>query len=447
MRIRAVIIALLVIAVSAAGVLVSYAGEAPSPAAKTLKIKDAVDFAFLNNKSVQIQKEEIEYAKANIQSAQSAFFPHVDTELGYTFKDAVPPTYALLGGRKDQRSFTGYQNDNLFTLGVKQIVYNGGTNIGTLEQARLNLKVEQETLRATKLEVEFETKRLFYGVLLAYETLRIAQDLVDQARAHYEEVRKKFDQGTASRFDALQSKTHVARLIPQLVRAESSVELLTAEFKKLLSIDLKNEVSLVGELKTPYIEIKEDDFLQETYRRNPYMILRLLGLDINKVAIDLAKAAWYPQINASANLVGQSNSLGNILNSFHNNWDVGIRGSMDVFDGFATKAKVDEAKAKYNQAELHKENTAEQLAVDIKDACLNLVKAKAVIESQEAAIVEAKEALRLSEVRYDNGVGINLDVFDAEVALAQVEQQFAEGVYDYIMANAQLDRTMGKEVS
>ena len=53
--------------------------------------------------------------------------------------------------------------------------------------------------------------------------------------------------------------------------------------------------------------------------------------------------------------------------------------------------------------------------------------------------------MRLSEVRYTNGVGINLDVFDAQVALAQVEQALAQGRYDYIMAHAQLDKTMGKE--
>jgi outer membrane protein TolC len=136
-----------------------------------------------------------------------------------------------------------------------------------------------------------------------------------------------------------------------------------------------------------------------------------------------------------------------MINPRHDNWGVGIKASIALFDGFATKAKVDEAKAQYNQAYLQKEDLVEQLAVNIRNACLNLAEAKAIVEAQRDSIVEAKEALRLSEVRFDNGVGINLDVLDSQVALAQVEQSLAQGMYDCIMAKAALDQTMGREFS
>jgi len=95
---------------------------------------------------------------------------------------------------------------------------------------------------------------------------------------------------------------------------------------------------------------------------------------------------------------------------------------------------------------LSKENLEDQISVDIKQACLNLKEAQTIIDSQEDNIAEAKEALKISEVRYINGVGINLDVLDAEVSLAQVEQNLASGTYDYIMARASLARTMGLEL-
>ena len=51
----------------------------------------------------------------------------------------------------------------------------------------------------------------------------------------------------------------------------------------------------------------------------------------------------------------------------------------------------------------------------------------------------------IAEVGYENGVMINLDVFDAQVSLGEVERNLAEGVYDYLMAKAFLDKTRGKE--
>ena len=58
---------------------------------------------------------------------------------------------------------------------------------------------------------------------------------------------------------------------------------------------------------------------------------------------------------------------------------------------------------------------------------------------------EAKDALRIAEIGYDNGVTTNLDVLDTQVSLSQVEKNLAEGIYDYLIARAQLDRVMGRE--
>ena len=413
--------------------------------AKTFTIKDSVNTAIRNNRSIQIQEEELRYAKANILYAKALFLPTLTASFGYTLNDAVPTVPDSPTSRKDPQVFFGYKNNNVTALALEETIYNGGANIANLEQAKLNMKAQEETLRQTKLEIEFEAKRLFYGLLLAYETKRIAKELVDRAEAHYKEVSARFSQGTVSKFDVLQSKTQVAREMPQLVNAQNAIELLMVEFKKLLVLKLSENIIIMGELKPNEIEIKESDFLQEAYSKNPQMILKLLGIDINRWAIEYAKSGWLPQVTASAGGSYTSDNFSEMINSRQSMWNIGVKASIAIFDGFATKAKVDEAKAKYNQSTLQKDDIIDQIAVDIKNACLDLTKSKTIIDTQRAAIVEAAEALRLSEVRYNNGVGINLDIFDSQVALAQVEQSLAQGIYDYVMARSQLDLSMGRE--
>ncbi len=424
----------------------AYCQRIESPA-RTLTIKDSINTAIQNNRSIQIQREEIQYAKANILYAKSLFLPTLTASYGYTLNDAVPAVADSPTFRKDPQIFFGYKNNNSASLALQETIYNGGANIANLEQAKLNLKAQEETLRQTKLEIEFETKRLFYGLLLAYETRRIARDLVDRAQAHYEEVLARFNQGTASKFDVLQSKTQVSREMPQLINAENSIDLLMVEFKKLLVLKMSENINVMGELKPNEIDIKEDTFLQEAYSKNPKIILKLLGIDINRWAIEYAKSGWLPQVTASAGGSYVSNDISEMIQSRQSLWNIGVKASIAIFDGFATKAKVDEAKAKYNQSALQKDDIIDQIAVDIKNACLDMKKSKTVIDTERDAVVEAKEALRLANVRYDNGVGINLDIFDSQVALAQVEQSLAQGIYDYIMARSQLDLTMGREFS
>jgi outer membrane protein len=395
-------------------------------------LKDAINIAFKNNKDIQIQEKQLQVSKADILEATSRFLPHVNIDAAYTHNDKVPA----------QNIFFGFQNDNKIGLSLNESVYNGGANLANLKQARLGLKVQEETLRAKKLDVEFEAKRLYYGLLLAYETERIAKDLVDQAQDHYKNVTDKFKHGTASRFDCLQSKVQISLLFPQLISARNDIEYIKAELNKLLGRKVDTPIYVVEKLEYSPVQVKEGEFLKTAYLNKPELILKTLGFDISKWSIQMAKSGYRPDINVQAGYTYRSNNLGNILNAQHNNWNAGLSVTIPVFEGFSTKAKVDAAKAQYAQAALDKDNLADQIAVDIRKGCLDLKEAESIILSQRDNVSSAKEALRISEVSYDNGIGINLDVLDAQVSLAQIRKNLSGGIYDYLMAKAFLDRNM-----
>lgn len=411
----------------------------------SLSLDDTVRMALSNNRDIRIQEEEVSFAKANITAARSKFFPQASIGYGFTYNDAVATTNSLPNTRKDTRIFTGYKSDNQLTLNGSQMIYDGGASIASLKEARVQLKIQEETLAAGRLDIEFEAKRLFYGLLLAYETLRINQDLVDQARAHYENVRNKFEQGTSSRFDALQSKVQVSKLIPALIQAQNSIEIISNDLKKLLYLDIGCRIKPKERLRYLPIDVNLEKFLNEAYRNSPEIRLKILGVDLEKWAIEFAKSGWYPNIGATGNYAYTSDKLVDMINPRHDNWNLGISATFSIFDGMSTLAKVKEAGARYSQAVLGKENIIEQIAVDVRRGCLDLKEAHAIILSQKDSLAEAKDALNISYIGYDNGVMINLDVIDAQVSLSQVEKNLAGGIYDYLMAKAFLDKVMGRE--
>jgi len=403
-------------------------------AAHELFLKDAILIAYKGNKEIQLDEYGIAIARANIMEARSGFLPDVNLVASYTrnYKTREPPNI-----------FTGYKNNNVLGVTLAESVYDGGSTISKFNQAKLGFKVSEETLRAKKLDIEFETKRLYYGLLLAYEVERIAKDLVSKAQAHYEETEGLFKQGIVSRFDVLQSKVQVSLLIPELVRAGNAIEVINAEFMKLLSLKIRDVVKPKSELLCNFIEPREDEFLKIAYLNKPEMILKSLNIDVKKWGIELSKSGWRPQLNVNAGYNYTAGNLNDMFTPKQDNWNAGVSLSIPLFDGFSTKGKVDAAKAQYSQSIISKEQVVDGVAVDIRKGCLNLAQARAIINSQKDNLGEAKEALRLSEVRLRNGVGINLDVIDSEVALGQVEKNIAEGTYDYLMAQAFLDLTMG----
>lgn len=412
-----------------------------------LSLKEAIELALKNNKSIQIQQQEIEYAHANIVGAQSKFFPAVAAGYSYTYYDAFLPlsTFTMPSAKKDPGLFLGYKNDNIANIYGNQMIYDGGASIASLKQARIQLKIQQETLHSRILDAELNVKKAYYGLLYAYEIYRIAKYLVDQAEAHYENVRAMFEQGTASKFDVLQSRVQVSLVMPQLVNAEASMELNAADLKQLLYLEMSDNLEAEGDLAYDPLDIREKAFLDEAYANNPFLKLNALGVDLKKWAIEQAKSGWYPNINANLNYLYRSDNLTNMFNTRHMNYLIGATGTVSIFDGMATKAKVDEAKALYSESVYNYENAVEQIAYNIKQQCLYLKEAHAIILAQKDNLEEAKEALKIAYIRFDNGVGINLDVIDSQTSLGQVETNLAQGIYNYLVAQASLDQLMGRE--
>ncbi len=418
-------------------------GQMKEASLEHISLGDAIAIAFKNNMSIQILEHDVAAAKSVITQAQSGHLPGINVSAGYTRNGSVL-NFPASQSKKDIGIFSGYKNDNRVGISLDESIYDGGATIAGVSQAQLKLRAAQESLRAGRLDVEFSVKRLYYGLLLAYETERIAQELLRQAQSHYEEVEMRFAQGESSKFDLLQSKVHVSKLTPELIRAKNAVDLISAELKKALGIKQRNSLVLTDTLAYRLIEISEEEFLQSAYLNKPEMALVSLGIDIRKWSIQMAKAGMRPQVFAGLGYSFRSNNPANMFNGRHSNWNAGFTVTIPIFDGFSTKAKVDEAGQRYAQANLEKENLGEQIAVDIRQACLDLRQAEAIITSSKDTIGEAKEALKISEISYDNGEGTNLDVLDAQVSLSQVEKNLSEGVYDYLIANAFLDRSMGK---
>jgi outer membrane protein TolC len=424
-------------------------GKPQSPeglgASYTLSLDRAIELALRNNKPIQVQQQEIAVARANITAAESKFLPYANVGYSFSWTDSVYTTNELPDRRKDTRIFTGYKSDNELNFTGGQMVYDGGASIASLKQARLQLKIQQQTLRSKILQVEYNVRQQYYALLYAYEAFRIAKDLVDQAEAHYENTRTMFEQGTASKFEVLQSKVQVSLAIPQLVDAERSIELAAASLKTLIYATMTDELKAAGTLEYAPIELREQAFLSEAYANNPLVKLNILGVDLKKWAIEQAKSGWYPNISATTKYSNVSDQLADIMDSQHNNFSVGLTANFSIFDGLATKAKVDAAKAQYLQSVYNYENITEQVAFDVRQACLNMKESSAIIAAQKDNLEEAKEALRISYIRFDNGVGINLDVIDSQTTLAQVRNNLALGMYNYLVACASLDEVMGRE--
>lgn len=96
-----------------------------------------------------------------------------------------------------------------------------------------------------------------------------------------------------------------------------------------------------------------------------------------------------------------------------------------------------------HSAEETLQQVRESVALEVKQDYLNILSAKEKIRATEAAVDEAEEAYKIATVRYKSGVGINLDVLDAQYNLNSARTNYITALYDYNVGLATLEKALG----
>ena len=166
--------------------------------------------------------------------------------------------------------------------------------------------------------------------------------------------------------------------------------------------------------------------------------------DIAKLNIKLAQIGYLPNLSLSAYYdVKGTGTQDNSLNP-HGQLNFALLLSGTLFNGSATASKVQQAKEKEQVVIQQELALRDSIRQDVEQSLLNIKQGYENIIANQANIDLARETLRMTEARYDAGLATTMDIMDAEVALDQTSNQYYQGVYSYLSAQAQLEMVTGK---
>jgi outer membrane protein len=117
--------------------------------------------------------------------------------------------------------------------------------------------------------------------------------------------------------------------------------------------------------------------------------------------------------------------------------------SIPLYDGGATRARVQAARLETENARTALDRRMRDVALQVRQAYLNLVTASRQIDAANTALQQAIAARQLAQARYEGQVGVYLEVTDAQAALVQAETSQVDAVYSYLIARAQFEHAIG----
>ena len=410
-----------------------------------LTLESSIQLALSQNPFHLATEKRVEAAQNKVREAVSYFLPTFNAQGQNTldeklFELELP---SLVPGEATRRVPFDFTKDYQFTLQFSVPLYTSGRLRSGLRQAKYNLGSTEEYARQSQHNTVFNTKRAFYGVLLAREFVKVAEEAVEVAENHFKNVKSLYDVGMASKFDLLRSEVELANLKPQLIKARNSLNIAELSLKTLLGLDLSQPIEIQGNLTYEKVAPNLEECLIQALQNRPEIGQLTYQRGVAQELVKLAQASRFPTLAVA----GTYNLWADKLNFSSDNWQsyytINLVLSVPIFGGFSSYARAAQGKAAIKELDLTLKGLEDTIKFEVRQALLNLEEARESLLSQEKNVEQAEESLRIAELNYSEGLATSLDVSSVQALLTQAKTNYSQALFDYAISIGELEKAMG----
>lgn len=398
-----------------------------------LTLPKTVQMALDYNRDIKIAKYNLKSADYSIDEARSGKMPTVD--------------YSWSGGRSGSHTTKVNTVANAFSNGLSLNIplYTGGRVEGNIAVAKLGKTSKQEEVLLQQQATKYSAVQGYFA-LLAYQEYRdVYHESVNNLQGHLDNVQAQYTVGTVAKLDVLTSNVSLANAKTTAVSADNNVDIAEANLNNILGLPLQTKLVLADH-KLPFdsYDISLEEAMDYAMKYRPEVLQAALAVQEAEENIGIAQSGNRPTVSVRASNGWTDSNY--IFGSEIKNWGITGGISYSLWDGGATNAKIKQAKESLLAARETEQQTREAVQLAVKQAYLDIRSAAQKVEATQTSIDQAEESFKIARVRYQAGVGINLDVLDAQLNLNEAKTNHIQALYDYNVGIAKLEQVMGVDV-
>ncbi len=402
---------------------------------------EAARWALERNTDLQVQATSVEEALGQLHQAWAGDGLTANLQAGAMLLGPVSSIELPAGEGQEPISIQIGQDYSVQgTLSVTKPIYTGGRAELAVDLAEEGVTASRLGTDVARLSVALGAQELGYGLLRAMQLAGVAAAQVTAIAEHARQAQALEDAGVAPHFDVVQANTELARAQEGLISAQTAIEQIKAQLRRLLALPPDSDLSLTDPPPPVMPEGELPDLIDQALNSRPEVRAAEAGVRIARAGLALAERELAPSVALTGSLTGQTAS-GFGGNNY--SWQVGVVATKPLIDGGARRGKIEAAQAKLRAAELQLRSTRETTALGVVQQYLAIAEAREKIAAAQQGVEEARERRRMSQLRYREGLAAGIEVLDADTALAAAEASLVNAQYDLQLAVIRLRTALG----
>ena len=406
---------------------------APEAAAMDIDLKGAVTTAIQNNRDITIAELERREAEADVSAAAAKKNPSIS----YSWQRNQYPTQVVTTGAGTQSSNHRYSQG----INVSWDIWTFGKVEGAIDAARYQKNIADLDVYKTEADTKLAAVQAYYQYLEAIKLAEVQAQSVTDYASHLNNVQQQFDAGIVAKLDVLSSNVSLANAKQKSIAADNTRDVAEANLNNIMRVPMNTTLNpLDKNFPEPEFDLTMEQAILMAQKYRWELVEADYGVKAAQASLRSKKADYLPTVSVGG---GYSWKEASVTAVDKDDWAVQGGLSWSLWDGGATQASVKKADAAVKTAQETLLQAREKIELEVRQDYLNVLSYKEQIRAAEASVAQAEEAYKIATVRYSSGVGINLDVLDAELALNTARTNYITALYNYNIGLATLEHAMG----
>lgn len=348
------------------------------------------------------------------------------------------PEFALFG-------FNQKYNAN-YSVNVNQLLFNGTYLVG-LKASRTFKELSEKNYSRTKISTTVSVTKAYYQVLVSNEQLRLLDANLKQLGQQLKETTELNKQGFVEKIDLDRLRVLHNNLMTTRENTERMLVLSTQLLKFQIGMPVTDNLLVKEKIENIELDVTTSIAVDTSAYRNriEYSLLetqrRLNDLDLQRI-----KSQALPTLAAfgSAGNAYQSDRFSNLFDMNLPSVFIGLQLNVPIFTGFQRLNQVRQAKIAV-QKSANILNTAKNgILLQQEQSRIMYQNGMKSLNNQKANMELAREVLRVSKIKYQEGVGSSIEVTQAQTELEQAENNYIQALYDALVSKVDLDNAYGR---
>lgn len=412
-----------------------------------LTMDEAINLALEKNSELKIARMEVEKSEQKLREARSGLFPKLDLSGQYQRYINKPVIFLPPGSPLGPTLEIGSDNSYLAAAQLSVPLFALPLYEG-ISLASDAVDIAQQNYVSVKNKIVGDVKKSFLAVILTRETKDVMQQSLKNAEENFENIKRLNAAGTLSDYDVLRAEVQVENLKPVVLQMENNYKLSLEALKVAIGLDANQSIDVVGDMQfdEEYKIPTENEILEELIQNNPQLAILEKQVQLNDRNVSLEQAAYFPSLAGFGNYQYQTQANDFKFSDYRwvKTFVLGLQLQIPIFNGFKTQSRVSQAEIGLNQAVEQKRNLTEAIKTQALSVLYRVQQAVKRIEGQNKTVKTAQEGYDIAKRRLENNVGTQLEVNDAELALRQAKLNRLQAIYDFKVAEADLETILGR---